>query len=124
MPGAAQRLNFSWLPMTDAKANINPVVGRMDDPLSWKFGVSARAAEAARMPSTCRRLVVAALTLTVATVGAPLAPAAAARSGLKAEYFDYTDLTGEGAERLAPTGDFGWDEGAPAPGGGAGLSVR
>lgn len=68
--------------------------------------------------------MVAALTLMVAAVGAPLAHADEARSGLKAEYFDYTDLTGKVAERLDQTVDFDWDQGEPVPGVGDDFSVR
>ena len=76
------------------------------------------------MPSTPRRLVVAALSLTVAAFGAPLAHADGARTGLKAEYFDYTDLTGKVAERLDQTIDFDWNESEPVPGVGDDFSVR
>ena len=76
------------------------------------------------MPSTCRRLVVAALTLAAAAVGAPVAHADAPRTGLKAEYFDYTDLTGKVAERIDQTVDFDWDQGEPVPGVGDDFSVR
>ena len=76
------------------------------------------------MPSSCRRLVVAALTLTVAAVGAPLAHADEARTGLKAEYFDYTDLTGKVAERLDQSVDFDWNQDEPVPGVGDDFSVR
>ena len=76
------------------------------------------------MPSSCRRLLVAALTLAAAAVGAPVAHADDARTGLKAEYFDYTDLTGKVAERLDQTVDFDWDMGEPVPGVGDTFSVR
>jgi hypothetical protein len=76
------------------------------------------------MLSSCRPLVVAALTLSIAAVGAPLAHADDARTGLKAEYFDYTDLTGPVAERLDQTVDFDWDLSEPVPGVGDDFSVR
>ncbi|HEX8206158.1 MAG TPA: PA14 domain-containing protein [Solirubrobacteraceae bacterium] len=76
------------------------------------------------MPSTRRRLLVAALTLAVSAFAAPLAHADEARTGLKAEYFDYTDLTGEVAERLDQTIDFDWDSTEPVPGVGDTFSVR
>ena len=96
----------------------------MIDPLRVLLAVGAVAAEVARMPSSCRRLAVAALTLLVAAAGAPLAHAEESRTGLKAEYFDYTDLTGKVAERLDQTVDFDWDESEPVPGVGEDFAVR
>ena len=66
----------------------------------------------------------AALALTAAAVGAPLAHADAPQPGLKAEYFDYTDLTGKVAERIDPAIDFDWDLAEPVPGVGQDFSAR
>jgi hypothetical protein len=75
------------------------------------------------MPTVRRRLAVAALTLAAAAAGA--APAGAATlPGLKAEYFDYTDLTGKVAERVDQTVDFDWGQAEPVPGVGDDFSVR
>src|SRR5687767_9165563 len=76
------------------------------------------------MPSSCRRLVLAALTLVVAAAGAPAAHADDALTGLKAEYFDYTNLTGVVAERVDQTVDFDWDLNEPVPGVGDTFAVR
>jgi hypothetical protein len=76
------------------------------------------------MPPRCRRLVVAALTLAIAAIAAPLAHADEARTGLKAEYFDYENHTGEVAERLDQTVDFDWGTSEPVPGVGDTFSVR
>ena len=64
--------------------------------------------------------------LTVASVAAvaPSASADAPRTGLKAEYFDYVDLTGKLAERIDQTVDFDWGENEPVPGVGDTFSVR
>jgi PA14 domain len=96
----------------------------MIDGLRRRLALFAGAAEVPRMPSSCRRLVVAALTLAVAALGAPLAHAEEPRTGLKAEYFDYTDLTGKVAERIDQTVDFDWDQSEPVPGVGEDFSVR
>jgi hypothetical protein len=110
--------------MTEANASITCLVGRMVDGLRPEFGMPADPAEVPPMPSTPRRLLVAALMLAVAAVGAPSALAAEDPSGLKAEYFDYTDLTGPVAERLDQTVDFDWLEDEPVPGVGDTFSVR
>ena len=68
-----------------------------------------------------RRLLLAALTLAAVAGGAPAAHAA---SGLKAEYFDYTDLTGKVAERIDPTVNFDWGGSEPVPGVGDDFSAR
>ncbi|MDQ3741513.1 MAG: PA14 domain-containing protein, partial [Actinomycetota bacterium] len=75
------------------------------------------------MPTVRRRLVVAALTVAAIAAGAPAA-LAAPQPGLNAEYFDYTDLTGEVAERIDQTVDFDWGLGEPVPGVGADFSAR
>jgi hypothetical protein len=80
-------------------------------------------AEAPTMPTARRRLFVAALTLAAVAVGAAPAPAATL-PGLKAEYFDYTDLTGKVAERVDPNVDFDWAGDEPVPGVGDTFSVR
>ena len=76
-----------------------------------------------------RRLSAAALTLAAVAVSAAPAPAAptptpATQPGLKAEYFDYTDLTGKVAERIDPTVDFDWNQDEPVPGVGDTFSAR
>jgi hypothetical protein len=75
------------------------------------------------MPTVCRRLLVAATTLAAVAASAPIAHAAP-QPGLKAEYFDYTDLTGKVAERIDTTVDFDWDDAEPVPGVGDTFSVR
>lgn len=65
----------------------------------------------------------AALTLAGLAAGAPLAHAAP-QPGLKAEYFDYTDLTGKVAERIDATVDFDWGQTEPVPGVGDTFAVR
>lgn len=75
------------------------------------------------MPTVHRRLVVAALTVAAVAAGAPVAQAAP-QPGLKAEFFDYTDLTGKVAERIDATVDFNWDVAEPVPGVGDTFSVR
>ncbi len=75
------------------------------------------------MPTVHRRLAVAALTVAAVAAGAPVAQAAP-QPGLKAEFFDYTDLTGKVAERIDGTVDFDWGTGEPVPGVGDTFSVR
>jgi hypothetical protein len=75
------------------------------------------------MPTLHRRLVLAALTVAAVAAGAPAAQAAP-QPGLKAEFFDYTDLTGKVAERIDATVDFDWGLGEPVPGVGDTFSAR
>ena len=76
------------------------------------------------MSNLPRRLALAALTLAIVCAGAAPAQADEPRTGLKAEYFDYTDLTGKLAERIDQTIDFDWDRGEPVPGVGDDFSAR
>ena len=76
------------------------------------------------MLTRCRRLALAALTLVSGLALAPAARADGPRSGLKAEYFDYVDLTGRLAERIDQTVDFDWGDAEPVPGVGDTFSVR
>jgi hypothetical protein len=75
------------------------------------------------MPTARRRLLVAATSLAALAASAPIAHAAP-QSGLKAEYFDYTDLTGKVAERIDTGVDFDWGTDEPVPGVGDTFSVR
>jgi PA14 domain-containing protein len=70
-----------------------------------------------------RRLLVAALSLAAVAGGAPAAHAEP-QPGLKAEYFDYTDLTGKVAERIDLAVNFDWDLDEPVPGVGQDFSAR
>src|SRR3954453_5848538 len=70
------------------------------------------------MRSMMRRFLVVASAL---TLGAGIAPVVFADSptpahGLKAEYFDNEDFTGDVAERVDPTIDFAWEGVSPADG--------
>src|SRR4051812_24266528 len=70
------------------------------------------------MRSLMRRFLVVASAL---TLGAGIAPVVFADSptpahGLKAEYFDNEDFTGDVAERIDPTIDFKWEAVSPADG--------
>ncbi|HEX8085785.1 MAG TPA: PA14 domain-containing protein [Solirubrobacteraceae bacterium] len=71
-----------------------------------------------------RRLVLAALTVVALAAGASTAHADAMQPGLKAEYFDYTDLTGKVAERIDLAVNFNWGLGEPVPGVGDDFSAR
>ena len=76
------------------------------------------------MSNLRRRVAVALFTLAAVALGAAPAHADEPRTGLKAEYFDYTDLTGKLAERIDQTIDFDWDQTEPVPGVGEDFSAR